>query len=101
MRQQNLDRSEVGSGFEQMRGEAVAQRVRMDVFAQTGACCCSPAGQPDDLGGDRMVGGFQRLPGNSHTFGFRLKERRCSRKASSSLGLSMMSRSLRLLPRWT
>lgn len=56
MPQQNLDRSEIGAGFQQMRGEAVSQRVRMDILAQAGARRCSPAGQPDDLGGDRMVG---------------------------------------------
>ena len=44
MPQQNLDRSEIGAGFEQMRGEAVSQRVRMDVLAQTGTRRGFPAG---------------------------------------------------------
>ncbi len=34
-----------------------------------------------------------RLPGNSHTLGFRFNRRQCLRNSSSSFGLSMTSRS--------
>ena len=35
MAEQDLNRAEVGAGFQQMSGEAVAQGVNRDVLAQT------------------------------------------------------------------
>src|ERR1700730_6341221 len=43
----------------------------------------------------------QRLPGNSHALGLCRNPRQCSRRTSSSFGLSITSRSLRPLPPWT
>jgi len=38
MAEQHLDGTQVGTGFEQMRGKAVAQRMRVDVLVRkTGA----------------------------------------------------------------
>ena len=60
MAQQYLDGAQVGAGFEQMCGKAVAQRVRMDVLVlKTGAFGGLLTGMPDDLGGDRMT---RRVP---------------------------------------
>src|ERR1035441_5299531 len=58
MSQQHLNGAQVGSGFEQMCGEAVTQRVGMDVpVLKTGSLGGVPAGQPDNLGVDRTARG--------------------------------------------
>src|SRR5207248_9563380 len=56
MPQQHLDGAQVGAGFEQMSGEAVAQSVRMDVFVLKAGAFGGPlTGNPENLGGDRMT----------------------------------------------
>ena len=60
MPQQHLDGAQVGTGFEQMRGKAVAQSVGMDVLVlKTGAFGGLLTGVPENLGGDRMT---RRMP---------------------------------------
>lgn len=60
MPEQDLDRTEVSPGFQQMRREAVPQRVRMDapVF-ETGAGRSLLTGRPEHLGGDWQL---RRMP---------------------------------------
>src|SRR5258708_22482601 len=60
MPQQHLDGAQVGTSFEQMRGKAVAQRMRMDVLVfKAGAFGGLLTGVPENLGGDRMT---RRVP---------------------------------------
>jgi hypothetical protein len=60
MSQQHLDGSQVGAGFKQMRGKAVAQSVGMDALVlKTGAFGRLLTGVPENLGGDRMT---RRMP---------------------------------------
>ena len=60
MPQQHLDGAQVGAGFEQMRGKAVAQSVGMDVLVfKAGAFGGLLTGVPENLGGDRMT---RRMP---------------------------------------
>src|SRR5687768_8466903 len=54
--QQQLNRPQVRTGFEQMRGEAVPQGVRMDVFLQARSFCSDFNCDPDDLVVDVVVG---------------------------------------------
>ena len=55
MPQQHLDGAQVGTGFEQMSGKAVAQSVGMDALVlKAGAFGGLLTGGPEDLGGDRM-----------------------------------------------
>ena len=59
MAQQHLDGAQVGTGFEQMRGKAVAQSVGMDVLMfKAGAFGGLLTGTPQDLGGDRITCGM-------------------------------------------
>ena len=55
MAHQQLNRAQVGAGFEQVRRTAVAQGVRVDLLRESGARCCCMAGVPDCLVGDRLV----------------------------------------------
>ena len=60
MSQQHLDGAQVGTGFEQMRGKAVAQSVGMDVLVfKAGALRGLLTGAPENLGGDRRT---RRMP---------------------------------------
>src|ERR1700730_5256970 len=60
MPQQHLNGAQVGAGFEQMRGKAVAQSMGMDVLVlKTGAFGGLLTGVPENLGGDRMT---RRMP---------------------------------------
>src|SRR5260370_39849385 len=60
MSQQHLNGSQVGTGFEQMRGKAVAQSVGMDTLVlKTGTFGGLLTGVPENLGGDRMT---RRMP---------------------------------------
>ncbi len=61
--EQQLDGAQVGAGLEQMGGEAMAQRVRMQRLVHAAALRRPPAGVPDDLFGDRSVGGVMRAAG--------------------------------------
>ena len=56
MSEQHLDGAQVGAGFEQMRGEAVAQRVGMNMLVREPSAFGGVlAGRPDHLGGDRIA----------------------------------------------
>jgi hypothetical protein len=55
MAEQHLDDADVGAGFEQMRGEAVAQRVNGDRLAQIGLVCGHAAGPLQRRGADRPI----------------------------------------------
>src|SRR5215467_16317623 len=56
MPQQHLDSAQVGTSFEQMSGEAVAQSVGMDVFVlKAGTFGSLLTGNPENFGGDRMT----------------------------------------------
>ena len=60
MTQQHLDGAQVGAGFEQMSGKAVAQGMGMDALVlKTGAFGGLLTGSPENLGGDRMT---RRMP---------------------------------------
>ena len=59
MTEQQLDRAQIGSGFEQMSGKAVPQSVRMDLISQSGSCSSPPASLPDDFAGN---GPFPGVP---------------------------------------
>ena len=74
MAQQHLDGAQVGAGLQQVGGEAVPQRVRVELFANAGAFGGFPAGVPNDFGVDRGIGAVPaaawkqplgRLPGQS------------------------------------
>ena len=58
--EQQLDGAQVGSGFEEMSGEAVPQSVRMQRLIDSGAFSGFPTGVPDDLVADRSVGRVMR-----------------------------------------
>jgi len=58
MSQQHLDGAQVGSGFQQVRGKAMTQSVRMDVpVLKTSSFGGVPAGPPDNLGVDGTARG--------------------------------------------
>ena len=60
MPQQHLDGAQVSTGFEQMRGKAVAQSMGMDVLVlKAGAFGGLLTGVPENLGGDGMT---RRMP---------------------------------------
>ena len=64
MSQQHLDGAQVGTGFEQMRGKAVAQSVGMDALVlKAGAFGGLLTGVPENLGGDRMTRGMPSVAG--------------------------------------
>jgi hypothetical protein len=54
--EQQLDGAQVGAGFEQMCGEAVSKSVRMQRLVDSGALGGFPAGVPDDLVADGVIG---------------------------------------------
>ena len=97
MAEQFLEARQIGAGFEQVRGVAVAQRMRVNVLGDAGALCRHTASVPDDF---VETGASTRCPsttpGNTYVTG--LIQRQYSRKASSSLGLSGTSRSRLPLP---
>src|ERR1700728_779134 len=56
MPEQNLDGAQVGTGFQQVRGKAMAERVRMNMFIlEAGVFGRLHAGPPQNLGVDRAV----------------------------------------------
>ena len=60
MAEQDLDRAEIGSSLQQVRREAVPERMRMDVLVrETGTNCRLTAGCPQHLGGHRTA---RRMP---------------------------------------
>ena len=64
MPEQHLNGAQVGTGFEQMRGKAVAQSMGMDVLAfKPSALCGVLTGSPQDLGGDRITCGMPSIAG--------------------------------------
>ncbi len=54
MAHQQLNRAQVGAGFEQVRGKGVPQRVRVDLLLQSGTRSRCAAGVPDGLIGDGL-----------------------------------------------
>jgi hypothetical protein len=74
--QQHLDGTQVGTGFEQMRGKAVAQSVGMDApVLKTGAFGGLLTGAPENLGGDRMTRRMPSVTGKSQSVGLRFSPR--------------------------
>ena len=74
MTQQHLDGTQVGAGFEQMRGKAVAQSVGMDVFVfKAGAFGGLLTGVPENLGGDRMTRCMPSIAGEQPVGGLALQ----------------------------
>lgn len=59
MTEQKLDRSQIGSRFEQMSGETMPQSVRMDLISQPCSCRGFSAGCPNHFAGD---GSFAGVP---------------------------------------
>ena len=53
--QQDLNGAQIGACFEQMSGEAVTQRVAMDLFLDAGSLGGLLAGVPDGLGVDGLI----------------------------------------------
>jgi len=73
--EQQLDGAQVGAGFQQVCGEAVSQRVRMQRLVDSGALGGLTTGVPDDLVADGVIGGVPAAPGNSQTAGLRTSRR--------------------------
>src|SRR5579872_1433688 len=63
MPQQNLNGPQIRSVFEQMCGKTVPQCVGMDFLVETGTLRRFSAGNPDDLGRNRMIGGVPAIAG--------------------------------------
>src|SRR5258705_10635266 len=57
---QNLDHADVDAILEQMRGEAMAQRVRAHPLGNTGGLCSLFDDAPELAGGDRLAYGLAR-----------------------------------------
>src|SRR6267378_1987942 len=57
MPQQHLDGTQIRARFEQMRGKAVSQRVRMHTVAKASPSRCSFTGEVDRLGSDGVIAG--------------------------------------------
>ena len=55
--EQNLNGAQVGAGLQQMGGKAVTKDMQMKRFANPGAPGGRTAGVPDDLAGNRVIGG--------------------------------------------
>jgi hypothetical protein len=55
MAQQDLNGAQIGAGFQQMSGEAVTQRVGMNLFLDAGSLGGSLAGVPDGFGVDGPI----------------------------------------------
>lgn len=93
MPQQYLDSAQVGTSFQQMSGEAVAQSVGMDALVlKTGAFGGLLTGGPGNLGGDRMTRRMPSVAGEQPIGGLAFQPAPETRRASSSFGLSMTSR---------
>src|SRR5712671_3897715 len=74
MTEQHLDGAQVGAGFEQMRGKAVAQSVGMDVLVfKAGAFGGLLTGVPENLGGDRMTRRMPSIAGEQPVGGLALQ----------------------------
>ena len=97
MAEQFLEARQIGAGFEQVRGVAVAQRMRVNVLVMPARCAATRQACQTTLS---ETGASTRCPsttpGNTYVTG--LIQRQYSRKASSSLGLSGTSRSRLPLP---
>jgi hypothetical protein len=82
MSQQNLDGPQIRAVLEQVSGETVSQRVRMNLLADAGTLGGFPAGLPDDLGGDRMIGGVPAVAGKQPDGGCGSSKCRLRRESS-------------------
>ena len=64
MAEQHLDCPQVSSSFEQMRGKAVTQSVRVNLFVlKSGTFRGNLAGGPKNLGGDGITGCMSAVAG--------------------------------------
>ena len=61
--EEQLDRAQVGAGLQQMGGEAMAQRMRMQRLVDAGALGGFTTGVPDDLVADGVIGGVPAAAG--------------------------------------
>src|ERR1700674_1060099 len=61
MPQQHLDGTQIRARFQQMRGEAVAQRVRMHTIRKASPPRSSSASLVDHLGSDGLIAGMTTL----------------------------------------
>ena len=61
MPQQHLDSTQIRARFKQMRGKAVAQRVRMHIVRKAGLPRSSFASMVDHFGGDGVIAGMTTL----------------------------------------
>ena len=88
-----LNRAHIGTGFQQVGGERVAQGMGGDLLAQPGALARLAAPL---IAGPAATGRSGEAPGNSHVVG----RTACpsSRHSASRLGESMMERSVCPLP---
>ena len=95
MSEQHLDGAQVGAGFKQMRGEAMAQSVGMDmpVLKASPFCGILQALQRTLV----LIGQLavcQRPPGNNHFLGLCREVAPIGSQGFEQLGLSITSRSL-------
>src|SRR5713226_3253303 len=70
MPQQHLDGAQIRARFEQMRGKAVAQRVRMHAVREAGPPRSSFTGMVDHLGSDGAIAGMTMLARKQPYAGF-------------------------------
>ena len=68
--QQDLNGAEIGAGFEQVSGEAVTQRVGMNLFLDAGSLGGFPAGVPDGFGVDGLITAMVAVAGKQPGAGF-------------------------------
>src|SRR5260370_31889912 len=70
MPQQHLDGAQICAGFEEMRGKAMAQRVRMHAVRETGPPGSLFTGMVDHLGSDGAITGMTALARKQPFAGF-------------------------------
>ena len=99
--EQQLDGAQVGSGFEEMSGEAVAKSVRMQRLVDSGAFGGFPAGVPDDLVADGVIGRVPATAREQPNGRFAGQPAIMCAQFAVQMGLSTISRSLPPLPSWT
>ena len=76
MSEQHLDGAQVGAGFEQVCGEAMSKRMRMDMLVRkAGAFSGLLTGGPENLGGDRITCRMPSVAGEQPSVGLRLSPR--------------------------
>jgi len=63
MSEQNLNGAQIRSRFQQMRGEAVAQGVGMNLITDSGSSSRLPASRPSHFGADVILAGVPAVAG--------------------------------------